>query len=1122
MREKLKQIVTKYYRNKAVIITAILIVLYTVTGFFLMPYLMEHFLPGMLSKRLNSEVSLHQVKINPFALTLEAKEFQINEPSGRTMAGFQRLYINFQLSSLFRWALTFADVTINAPFVNVVINPDGKLNLARLTDQRSAQPEHETDRSLRILLHHIQVNQGKIDVTDSRQPVPASVSFYPMNIQASDISTLPEHEGPYTLTAKSTDGATWQWSGKVSLLPMQSEGRLEINQVPLATPWEFIRSQLRIAPPEGKLSLETRYVIDRSQATKIFTLAGLSCRVMHTGLKVEGAAEAFLDLPEISLHAGKLDIIGHRIDDVRLAIRGGELDLIKDKEGTLNLECLTGGEKETSASPKPPASDSEVPWAINISEVGLEGLELHYTDQSVEPAVSFSTDEASLAFKANVTVDSPRPKGQIDDFALNLKHVGLGSADTSPPAVQIANLKMDGTFDLGTRSASMSRLELTKGLVEVTRYQDNTLNLASLFGTKNPGPAVSDKDPQPENNKTWHVSVETISLSDFKTRFIDSTLNSEDSLLDLEKITLIVSGFDGKSPSPFDMDLQVAQGGTLTASGNLDPSGMTVESTITIKALALPPLQPYLSRIADLTLNSGLLSTQGRFNRTSEGAMTYEGQAGISGLKVIENGTKDIVLGWQQLQAPDIHLNLNPNKLVIETVKLRGLEGKLLISEDKAVNVVEAFKTKIQPSPKPSSEDSVPEATGKPFPVRIDKLSLEKGLLNFADFSLRPNFSTKIHELKGMIVGISSAPGSRTQVELDGRVDQYGTSKIEGEINAFNPEQFTDIAMVFRNLEMTNLTPYSGKFAGRKIDSGKLSLDLQYKIKDSQLLGDNKIIIDSLKLGEKVESPDAVSLPLDLAVALLKDSKGIIDIDFPVSGNLDSPEFEYGPLIWKALVKVLTKIVTSPFRALGALSGGSEEMLNAVNFEPGSIDIPPPEEEKMHKLIEALKRRPLLKLLVTGRYHEPSDGHEIRELQVRRALAEKSGISLKPGEDPGPVDFSNPDTQQKLKKLFIDRYGREAYKSLLLETKTSRKSTDAKKAPEDPGELAKLIFSELIKREPLDKGLLKQLADNRAQAIARQLSGPDGISEKRIIIHPPQSADTGDPVSCTLGLNAEG
>ena len=1119
MKAKLKQIVIETCKSKAVIIAAILIVLYTVTGFFLLPYLIEHFLPESLSQRLDSEVSLQQVKINPFTLTLEAKEFQINEPSGRAMVGFERLYVNFQLSSLFRWALTFADIIVDAPSVNAVIDPDGKLNLARLAGKDPATPEEETNRPLRMLLHNIQINKGKIDVTDARQPIPATVSFSPLNIQLADISTLPEREGLYTLTAKTTDGATLHWSGRVSLYPLQSEGILEFKQISLITPWKFVRSQLNIAPPEGRLGLETHYLIDLGKDTTIVTSDDISVRIMDVRLQIEGTEKAFLNLPEINLDIGKLDMIQRRIDAVRLAIRGGDLDLIKDKDGILNMQRLTSGENDSVSPPSAPAGERGAPWTINISEINLGGLALNYTDQSMAPAVSFSTDEVHLAFKAAVTTDSPKPQVQVKDFGLTFQQIALGFADASQPAFQIDNLTVAGAFDLGARFASISRLELKDGIVNVIRNNDKTVNLAQLFGTKNPAPDTSDKDPQAENSDPWQFIAETVSLSEFKTRVFDLTMDPDNPLIDLEKINLTASRIDGKSPSPFEMGLRVVQGGELTASGNFNPSGAQLESTITIKDLTLPILQPYISRIADLTINSGLLSTQGAFHRAAKGDMAYQGQVEIADLQIIENSTRDTLLGWQQLQTSDFNLNLNPNGLEIDTIKLTGLKGKLLISEDKTVNVVEAFKSKSQPT-EPKQEESVPKAPGSSFPFRIGKLSLDKGILDFADLSLRPQFATKIHELKGVIVGISSSPGARTQVELEGSVDKYGSNKIEGEINTFDPKQFTDIAMVFRNVEMTNLTPYSGKFAGRKIDYGKLSLDLKYKVENSQLLGHNKIVIDSLKLGEKVEVPDAISLPLDLAIALLRDADGIIDIDLPVSGNLDNPEFRYGGLIWKALVNLLTKIVTSPFRALGALFVDGEEVLNAVNFEPGAREVPPPEQEKLAKLLKALTKRPQLKLVVTGRYHSDSDGQAIRQLQVRRALAETSGTVLEPGEDPGPVDFSNPDSQQRLAALFVDRYGQGAYEELRVEMAPPVKSGKSKQAPEDPGELAKLLFSDLIKRETVDPNLLKQLADDRAQAIVRQITGPDGIPPERIIIKPSEGTDAGEPVSSVLGLDA--
>src|SRR6202008_198013 len=119
---------------------------------------------------------------------------------------------------------------------------------------------------------------------------------------------------------------------------------------------------------------------------------------------------------------------------------------------------------------------------------------------------------------------------------------------------------------------------------------------------------------------------------------------------------------------------------------------------------------------------------------------------------------------------------------------------------------------------------------------------------------------------------------------------------------------FTDLAVSFRNVPMTPLTPYSATFVGRRIPGGPLDLNLEYKIDQSGLAGDKTVVVRRRQLGERVESPGAMRLPLDLAIAILSDSQGVIDLALPVRGNVDHPEFSYGSLVWQALANVITKI----------------------------------------------------------------------------------------------------------------------------------------------------------------------------------------------------------------------
>ena len=393
-------------------------------------------------------------------------------------------------------------------------------------------------------------------------------------------------------------------------------------------------------------------------------------------------------------------------------------------------------------------------------------------------------------------------------------------------------------------------------------------------------------------------------------------------------------------------------------------------------------------------------------------------------------------------------MQLEPNRLDIGDLRVALLTGKFIIEKNRSFNLANVIKPGAEPKKVETPAPGRAAGPADPFPYRVRRVLVSEGQVDFADLSLPTPFGTKIHELKGIVAGISSARDARAQVELDGQVDEYGIAKINGELNTADPKSFTDIGVVFRNVEMSSLTPYSGKFAGRKIDSGKLSVDLKYKVAQGQLAGDNQIVVERLVLGEKVESPEAMDLPLDLAIALLEDSNGVIDLGLPVKGDLDSPEFSFGAVVWKAFVNLLTKIVTSPFRALGAiLPGGGEESFDSVAFEPGRPDVPAPEKEKLAKLGDALQKRPQLKLVVQGRYNPETDLRELRNASLRRTLAISLGRKLRRSTEPGPVDFGSPETGKTLEAMFAERFGSDALKALKDEQK-ARKTRQRRRRPQ--------------------------------------------------------------------------
>lgn len=1128
MKAQTKKRVTGVLKSRYTIAVASLLVIYTLAGFFLVPFLMGHFLPGMLSERLQGEVTLEKVSVNPYSLVMEARGFRVNEPSGEKLAAFDRLHVNFQLSSLFRWALTFRDVILDGAFLNMVIDKQGGLNLPLQADngadQNEADPQ-EPKTPLRMVLFNVEINEAGIEVTDHRQPQPANLSFQPLTVHFDNISTIPEQDGKYSLTATGGEGTVLDWTGSMTLHPFRSQGELSFRHVPVEMPWSFYRSMLNIIPPQGEINVKTGYLIDLGEDAAMASLNDLRLQLKDLIFQLDEEEDSFLGLPSADLEARKIDITGRTVQDLSLRLTGGHLDINSDKDGVLNLQKIihAGNNAEPATPPQETVSPGD-PWTVDISGVSLEGMSLDFRDESLSPARILSTEDMGLSFQAAVTVGSSQTGLQVDDFGLALQGISLGFQGAERPAVQIETVAAEeGFLDLDDRSATLSRLEISRGVIDVIHDRDKMLNLARLFEAGGFSASNSENENSSDGNNPWDFFVDTFELKNFAASLTDETVQEDKPVADFKDIRLMVSEFDGTSPFSFAAALKVNQGGTAQAEGQMDPSSVSLESSIDIEELALPVVQPYLTQVADLTLKSGLLSTSGTFKRNSAGEMTCQGQADITGLDVIENSTSATMLGWTLLRTPEFNLGINPHGLEMDTLNISGLKGELIISEDGTVNVVDSFKSDVQPPGESQQEEQVADKDGNAFPVAIGRINLDKGILRFADFSLQLQFDTEIHELNGSITGVSSSPGTHSSVSLDGRVDQYGTSTIEGEINFFAPKEFTDISVIFENLEMTNLTPYSAKFAGRKIKRGRLSLDLEYLIQDSRLQSHNEFVITTLALGDKVESPDAVNLPLDLAIALLKDSRDIINVRVPVTGSLDDPEFSYSHVVWQAVRNLLVSIVTSPFRALASLFGSGEETLNEVLFEPGSSTIPPAEEEKLDILLKALEQRPLLKLIITGRYDADADGQALKKRKFRRHFAEASGVELEPGEDPRSLDFSNPDTQAKLTEMFVGQYGKDEFEQIraaMAPSNGSQEIQDKEEETVDTRELAQKLFALLVEQVNLDPGALESLADQRATAIVTYMTGPEKVDGQRITTKPPQSIGQDEDISVLFELDS--
>ena len=461
----------------------------------------------------------------------------------------------------------------------------------------------------------------------------------------------------------------------------------------------------------------------------------------------------------------------------------------------------------------------------------------------------------------------------------------------------------------------------------------------------------------------------------------------------------------------------------------------------------------------------------------------------------------------------------------VDDVRLSEPAGEVIIDKERNTNLTAVLRKPAAPAAAAAPAEPAKADVAKPFSVSVDRVRVDKGELDFADLGLALPFAAHIRELGGAITGLSSDPSSRAVAKLEGRVDEFGLARIDGTVSAFAPKSYTDLTVTFRNVSLPPLSPYSATFAGRMIASGRVSLDLEYKINNSELQGDNKIVLEQFALGERVESPTALNLPLDLAIALLTDSDGRISVAVPVRGNVDSPEFGYGHLVWQAIRTVITNIVTAPFRALASLFGGGPPP-EEIAFDAGSERLLPPEREKLVRLVKTLQQRPQLKLMVQGNYNVERDGRALRDAAVRSALAQRLDIKPVPGEVPGPVPFENAKVQRALEALLAERAGADGVSQYVaaFEKQAGRKADRVNPMLAVVGrgsadrQLYEGMFQRLVELQPLPPAALQDLARRRSDAILKELTGSAGLPAERTGQREPEAVTGGASARLSLDV----
>jgi hypothetical protein len=565
--------------------------------------------------------------------------------------------------------------------------------------------------------------------------------------------------------------------------------------------------------------------------------------------------------------------------------------------------------------------------------------------------------------------------------------------------------------DLRKRTARIQSVASRDGVGRITRKADGSLEMPRFAA------APAEATP-PAENAPWNVALGKLSLAGYKLTVVDGaakpavTYRVAVNQLDVDELTT-QDGMKGALAAKLGLD----KGGSVDVAASFTLEPLLVNAKIEARRIDLVPLRAYSTQFSTVALKSGAASAKGTLtlkDRKDGMQVAYAGTVEIVNFATFDNSSREDLLNWGSVRTSGIDFQSAPGApltLAVAEIVVDKAYSRLVVNPDGKLNV-QQLRTAT-----PEDPQATPAPEPPPRNVRIDRITFVDSRLDFTDHFIRPNYAADVGDLQGSVTGLSSDPATRAVVDLKGRYDKSSPVVIAGTVNPLRGDLFLDLSAKGSDIELPKLTAYSQRYAGYGITEGKLTLDVKYHIEGGKLEGRNKILLERLTFGDKVDSPEATKLPVIFAVNLLKDSNGEIQLELPISGSLDDPQFEIGGLITQVLGSLLKKAVTSPFSLIAAAFGGGgggsggaagstgdaatdgANDLAYVEFAPGLSEIQPAGQKKLDTLTKALQGRPGLTLSMAPRENEESDLRALRLAALRKQIAEARGAKDAPIPD---------------------------------------------------------------------------------------------------------------------------
>lgn len=987
----------------AVAIVVALLLLYTLAGFVALPRIVAHEAEKMSMQTLRRRLEIGRIAFNPFTLKAEIRDAKLFEPDGAsTFATFDRLDADVSWLSLRKLAPVVQSLTLSAPSVRLVRGKDGRTNVDDIVKLIAEPPPAQ--KPAQFSLNNIVLDRGRVTLDDRAAGTTERVTDLRVGIPF--ISSLPADVNITVepLLSAKVNGTPLHIQGKAKPFADPREAVIDLNLDALDLTRYLAYLPLDRAYKVPSATLSTRLTATFRQPKDAAPALALDGSATLSSLRIDApGGKTLLKLPKLAVTLHDAQPFGKRLDVAALELDGLRADIVRGADGKIDLlGILPPAPAKTARRPSSPASSptsSPASPLLAVGEITLRDAALRFADRQPGAPLQASLDGVDLGLR-QLAVDTATAKTTIGEIA------------SDRGALQVRRGKPEGAAKVNAAAAPAA-----------STAPSATVHRIAL--------------------KNWSVRVE----DDTQAKPVAATVAPLS--LSLQDVSTAPG-----ATSRIDVDATVNKTGRLAANGTASLSPLKLDLAIDARRLDLLPVQPLFAEQMNLRLTQASLSAKGRvaLSTGADGKLagSYRGGASLDDIVAVDQVNGEEFLRWRTLAVDGIAAELAPMSLAIDDVALKDFFARVIIAPNGRINLQDITRgggsgkkslttvahgdplaaaaqpgKVLDPVPdKAKAMPAPPKAKESPAlpPIAVKRMRFEGGRVRFTDNFIQPNYSANLMNLHGAVNGLSSDPSSVARVDLRGEVNRAPLT-VSGQVNPLRRDLLLDVKASVKGMELAPLSPYSGRYLGYGIKKGKLSFEVSYDITNRKLTARNNLVLEQLTLGDKVASPVATSLPVQFALSLLRDRNGVINVNVPISGSLDDPQFSVGGLVLKVIGNVIVKAVSKPFALLGSIFGHSDEALSWVGFEPGRPTLLPDAASKLEALAKALHDRPALTLEIAGHADLQAEREALKraalERRVRHAKRKALQADGKPAP-PGRVEVSPAEYPDLLKQVYRD------------------------------------------------------------------------------------------------------